>query len=144
MTKSEIIVWAVGLGLPVIAAPLIVFALRYLFAVFLAEGAELFAKIQLARNDSMVLGSMMAKLNVAVLLATWLSLFTCIRFDQPIWICTGIALAGMFIAILLTLAIVRSNLDVAGRTLAIVSLMAFAGGNLPIIVIIGALLVFAR
>ncbi len=140
MSGKEILAWSIGLGLPVLAAPLAVIGLRYLFALFLAEGVELFGKMTLAREDSLVLGTMMAKLNVAVLLVTWLALFTCDRFGMS-WLSMGIALTGMSAALLLTVGIVRTNLGVEGRTLAIVGMLAFAGGNLPIIIMVGSLLV---
>ena len=141
MSGTEILAWSIGLGLPVLAAPPAVIGLRYLFAMFLSEGVELFGNMTLAREDSLVLGTMMAKLNVAVLLVTWLALFTCDRFGLWPWLSMGIALTGMSAALLLTVGIVRTNLGVEGRTLAIVGMLAFAGGNLPIIIMVGSLLV---
>ncbi len=141
MSGTEILAWSIGLGLPVLAAPPAVIGLRYLFALFLSEGVELFGNMTLAREDTLVLGTMMAKLNVAVLLMTWLALFTCDRFGLSPWLSMGIALTGMSAALLLTVGIVRTNLGVAGRTLAIVGMLAFAGGNLPIIIMVGSLLV---
>jgi len=35
---------------------------------------------------------------------------------------------------------IKSNLEIEGRTLWMVTLLAFTGGNLPIIVVIGVLL----
>jgi hypothetical protein len=57
----------------------------------------------------------------------------------------GIALAGVAGAMLITVVTIKSNLPIEGRALWMVSLLAFTGGNLPIIVIVGVLLaVFSR
>ena len=130
----------VGLAIPVLLAPLAVLGLRKLFSVFLLEGVELFSTLPLDAGDARTLGSMMAKLNVIVLLFAWLILYTCECFDQSLWIVTGIGLGGLAGAMLVTLMVVKANLDIYGRELWSVALLSFAGGNLPIIVIVGVLL----
>ncbi len=131
---------AVGLAIPVLLSPLAVLGLRRLFSVFLLEGVELFSTLPLDAGDARTLGSMMAKLNVIVLLFAWLILYTCECFDQSLWIVTGIGLGGLAGAMLVTLMIIKANLEIYGRELWAVALLAFTGGNLPIIVIVGVLL----
>ncbi len=131
---------AVGLAIPVLLSPLAVLGLRRLFSVFLLEGVELFSTLPLEVEDARNLGSLMAKLNVIVLLFAWLILYTCEYFDQNAWIVTGIGLSGLAGAMLITVMTVKSNIEIEGRTLWAVSLLAFTGGNLPIIVITGVLL----
>lgn len=140
MTTTEIIAWSIGFALPILAAPVAVILLRHLFAMFLTEGIELFGTISLAREDALVLGSMMAKLNVAVLLVAWLALFTCTRFEMSPWLCMAIALTGLTAALLLTMGVIRTNLGIHGNALIVVGMLAYAGGNLPIIIVVGALL----
>ena len=138
--SDEMIRLAIGLAVPVLLAPFAIMGLRKLFAIFLSEGVELFSTLSLDSEDADSLGSLMAKLNVAVLLFAWLILYTCECFDQSAWIVTGIGLGGLAAAMLITLMTVRSNLELGGRELLAVSLLTFTGGNLPIIVITGALL----
>jgi hypothetical protein len=124
-----------GLVIPVVLAPLVVLGLRRLFAVFLVESVDLFGYGTLDRKDALVLGALTAKLNVVVLLVAWLGLYTCLCFHQSNTLLMAIALGGVLSAILVTTLIVRANLRLAGRTLLIVGLLVFAGGNLPLIVI---------
>ncbi len=133
---------AAGFAVPVVAAPFVVFGLRRLFAIFVAEGAELFSNIKLSREDALEVGGLIAKFNVGALLLTWLGFFALHVFDQPILLRTAVALAGILAALALTILIIRTNLQVRGRTLAIIGVMAFAGGNLPLIVVMGAVMGF--
>ncbi len=137
---DEMMRLTVGLAVPVLLAPFAVMGLRRLFAIFLSEGIELFSTMTLDSEEARTLGSLMAKLNVVVLLLAWLILFTCECFDQSAWIVTGIGLGGMAAAMLITLMTVKSNLEIEGGALLAVSLLTFTGGNLPLIVITGALL----
>ena len=138
--SEQMIRLAVGLAVPVLVAPFAVLGQRKLFAIFLSEGIELFSTWTLDGEDARTLGTLMAKLNVVVLLLAWLILYTCECFDQDVWIVTGIGLGGLAGAMLITLMTVKSNLEIEGRTLWAVSLLAFAGGNLPLIVLTGVLL----
>ena len=61
-------------------------------------------------------------------------------FDLNYLLVTGIGLAGLAGAMLITAMTIKSNLEIEGRTLWMVTLLAFTGGNLPIIVVIGVLL----
>jgi hypothetical protein len=134
---------AAGLVLPVFAAPFVVIAQRRLFALFYAEGVDLLGGISLARKDALLLGALMAKLNALVLLLTWLALFTCRCFDQPVGLLASIAVAGILAAITVTTLIVHGNVRrINAHTVVLVGLIVFAGGNLPLIVITAALLAF--
>ncbi len=137
---DEMMRLTVGLAVPVLLAPFAVLGLRKLFAIFLSEGFELFSTMTLDSEEARTLGSLMAKLNVVILLLAWLILFTCECFGQSAWIVTGIGLGGMAAAMLITLMTVKSNLEIEGGALLAVSLLTFTGGNLPLIVITGALL----
>ena len=61
---------AAGFAIPVVTAPLVVICLRHLFSVFVREGAQLFAGIGLPGVYADSIGSRLAKINVAILLAT--------------------------------------------------------------------------
>ncbi len=134
---DEMIQLAIGLAVPVLLAPFAVMGLRKLFAIFLSEGLELFSTLTLGSDDARDLGSLLAKLNVVVLLLAWLILYTCQYFDQSAWIVTGIGLGGLAGAMLITLMTLKANLEIEGGPLLAVSLLTFTGGNLPVIVITG-------
>jgi len=140
VTQDEIIKLAVGLAIPIILAPFAVLGLRRLFALFLTEGIEIFSSLTLVSDDARTLGALMAKLNVIVMLSAWLILYTCSCFDLNYLLVTGIGLAGLAGAMIITAMTIKSNLEIEGRTLWMVTLLAFTGGNLPIIVVIGVLL----
>lgn len=140
VTNDQIIRLAVGLAVPVLLAPFAVLGLRRLFAIFLTEGVEIFSTLTLMSDDARTLGALMAKLNVIVMLSAWLILYTCNCFDLNYLLVTGIGLAGLAGAMLITAMTIKSNLEIEGRTLWMVTLLAFTGGNLPIIVVIGVLL----
>jgi len=140
VTQEQIITLAVGLAVPLLLAPLAVLGLRRLFAIFLTEGVELFSSLTLSSSDARTLGSLLAKLNVIVMLFAWMILYTCHCFQQDLLLVTGIGLAGLAGAMLITAMTIKSNLEITGRTLWMVTLLAFTGGNLPIIVTIGVLL----
>ena len=140
VTNDQIIRLVVGLAVPVVLAPFAVLGLRRLFAIFLTEGVEIFSTLTLMSDDARRLGALMAKLNVIVMLSAWLILYTCSCFDLNYLLVTGIGLAGLAGAMLITAMTIKSNLEIEGRTLWMVTLLAFTGGNLPIIVVIGVLL----
>ncbi len=145
VTREEIIRLAVGLAVPMLLAPFAVLGLRRLFAIFITEGVELFSTVTLVGEDARTLGSLMAKLNVAVMLFAWLILWTCHCLDVQHLVVMGIGLAGLVGAIMITAVTIKSNLELEGRALWMVALLAFTGGNLPIIVVVGVLLaVFSR
>jgi hypothetical protein len=143
LERAEIILMAAGLVLPVVAAPLVVIAQRRLFCIFFAEGVDVLGNITMARHDALLLGALMAKLNVLVLLVAWLALFTCRCFDQPVLLLATIALAGILGAITITTLIVHTNVRrLNAKTAIMVGLIVFTGGNLPLIVITAALMAF--
>ena len=133
----------VGLVVPVIGAPLIVIAQRRLFCIFFTEGVDVLGNITMARKDALLAGALLAKLNVLVLLVAWLALFTGRCFDQPVMLLAAIALAGILGAITVTTLIVHTNVRrLDTKTVVMVGLIVFTGGNLPLIVITAALMAF--
>ncbi|MHC4825813.1 MAG: hypothetical protein ACYTEY_04565, partial [Planctomycetota bacterium] len=104
---------------------------------------DVLGNIEMARNDALLLGALMAKLNVLVLLVAWLALFTCRCFDQPVLLLATIALAGILAAITVTTLIIHTNVRrLNARTVIMVGLIVFTGGNLPLIVVTAALMAF--
>ncbi len=142
MTGSQIAM-AVGYGGPVLAAPVAAWWLRHTFRFFLQEGAELFGGLVLGRADAVSVGSLMAKINVVILLVAWLALFTCQCLDQPAVLNALVGIGGLVAALLMTIFIVRMNIEVQGPTLWLVGLIAFAGGNLPVFIVVAMAMALA-
>ncbi len=135
VTGSQIIM-AVGYGGPVLAAPFAAWGLRHTFRFFLQEGTELFGGLVLGRADAVSVGSLMAKINVVILLVAWLVLFTCQCFKQPDLLSALVGIGGLAAALMMTVFIVRLNIEVQGPTRWLVGLIAFAGGNLPVFIVV--------
>ena len=141
MTSGQIAM-VVGYGGPVLAAPFAAWGLRYTFRFFLQEGAELFGGLVLGRADAVSVGSLMAKINVVLLLVAWLALFTCQCLDQPAVLNALVGIAGLAAALLMTVFVVRLNIEVQGAKLWMVGLITFAGGNLPVFIVVATAMAF--
>ncbi len=142
MTVSSIAM-VVGYGGAVVAAPFAAWGLRHTFRFFLEEGAELFGGLVLGRADAVSVGLLMAKINVVLLLVAWLVLFTCQCFNQPDLLSALVGIVGLAAALMMTVFIVRLNIEVQGPQLWMVGLIAFAGGNLPIFIVVATAMAFA-
>ena len=129
-----------GFGAPLVVAPIAIYSLRHLFAIFLREGAELFVHTQIAYPLSFEIGKQLAMVNVLLLLVSWWGLFACDCLDLPMMMSAGVAIAGLLTTMLVTIAIVRSRLDLYGWPAAEVGLLSFVGGNLPLFLIATTLL----
>ncbi len=129
-----------GFAIPVVAAPLAVLCLRHLFALFVREGAQLFGGIGLPGVYADSIGSRLAKINVAVLLATWIVVFTCECYAASPLIWGGVAVAGVLGGLVATTYLLRWNLGVHGWVSWRMGMLSFAGGNLPIFMIVVAIL----
>ncbi len=132
----------VGFGGPVLAAPFAVWGLRHTFRFFLEEGAELFGGLVLGRADAVSVGSLMAKINVVFLLVAWLGLFTCQCFFESGMLVALVGIGGLAAALMMTVFIVRMNIEVQGPSLWMVGLIAFAGGNLPVFIVVAMAMAF--
>ena len=135
MTGDQIAMVA-GYSGPVLVAPFAALGLRHTFRFFLQEGAELFGGLVLGRADVVSVASLMAKINVVTLLVGWLALFTCHCFLQSGMLVALVGIGGLAAAMMMTVFIVRLNIEVQGHTLWLVGLIAFAGGNLPVFIVV--------
>ena len=117
-----------------------VLCLRPLFSLFVREGAQLFGGIGLPGVYAGSIGSRLAKINVAVLLATWIVVFTCECLKVSPLILGGVAIAGILGGLVATTFLLRWNLGVHGWVLWRMGMLSFAGGNLPIFMIVAAIL----
>ncbi len=129
-----------GFAIPVVAAPLAVLCLRHLFSLFVREGAQLFGGIGLPGVYADSIGSRLAKINVAILLATWIVVFTCECLEVSPLIWGGVTVAGVLGGLGATTYLLRWNLGVRGWVSWRMGMLSFAGGNLPIFMIVAAIL----
>ncbi len=129
-----------GFAIPVVVAPLAVLCLRYLFSLFVREGAQLFGGIGLPGVYADSIGSRLAKINVGILLATWIVVFTCECLEVSPLIRGGVAIAGILGGLVATTYLLRWNLGVHGWVSWRMGMLSFAGGNLPIFMIVAAIL----
>lgn len=129
-----------GFAVPVVAAPPAAIWLRHLFSIFVREGAQLFGGLDLPGVYATSIGARLAKVNVAILLGTWIVIFTCVCQDVPFMILGGIAVVGVLGALIATTSLLRWNLGVKGWVAWRMGMLSFAGGNLPIFLIVAAIL----
>ena len=129
-----------GFAIPVVAAAPTVMGLRHLFSLFVREGAQLFGGIDLPSVYADSIGSRLAKTNVGILLATWIVVFTCENLAVSPLIRGGVAIAGVLGALVATTSLLRWNLGVHGWVSWRMGMLSFAGGNLPIFMIVVAIL----
>ncbi len=140
-TKDLIIVIA-GYVVPGVLAPLVVMALRPLFAIFLREGLELFTDVTLESGLVSGIGRVIAKVNVLILLFAWWAAHTCYVVDGKQMLMPAIvAMCGVVLALVVTVQMVRNRVGVVGQPSMLVGLLTFAGGNLPIFLLVPILLV---
>jgi hypothetical protein len=128
---------------PIIIAPLLVLALKPLYAIFLREGAELFTDINLKHELSVGIAHYLAVANVTAMVVIWIVAFACKVNGASLMQCALIILAGLAVAMAITVFIVRMRVGLVGRPAVLVGLLVFTGGNLPIFVVIPAVLVVA-
>jgi len=125
----------IGYVAPLVLAPFLVHGVRRLFAWFLEEGVELFLNTSVTRHESMRLGLLLARSNVVVIVLLWLVVFSMQWLDMPMLAAAAVAIVGLIIALWISIEIVRHGLNTRGWTATQIGLLAFAGGNLPFILL---------
>ena len=126
---------------PVVIAPLVIMGLRPLFSIFLREGAELFADLTLEKRLSDGISRVLARWNVFIFVLAWMSAFGSYLGTHKWTWGALIIVAGVLGALGLTIRQVRSRVGVVGRPALLIGLLAFAGGNLPLFLIVPIALV---
>lgn len=84
----------------------------------------------------------MARVNVVVFVLIWLGVFTSRAIlDQPIAVPAAVMIGGLLLGLWLTTGIARNHLKIGGWSSMQVGLLVFAGGNLPLLLLIPIVLV---
>lgn len=124
---------------PLVAGPAMVLGVRHLFALFVRQAADLFLAREIHRAWAMTLGTDVAAFNVSIFaLAWWATVALCCLDVSGVFVAVPLA-AGVGIAIVCTVLTVKARLTLDMREALMVGLLTFAGGNLPLIVLLPAL-----
>ncbi len=115
-------------------------ALRHLFSMFVQEGAQLFGGLHLPSVYANSIGARLAKVNVGILLVTWIVVFSCHCANVAHLALGAIAVVGFLGALIATTSLLRWNLGVKGWVAWRMGMLSFAGGNLPIFLLVVAIL----
>jgi hypothetical protein len=130
-------IWALAwIAVPVFLAPVGVLLLRPLFAIFLRLGADLFTDVDARPSLCKAIGHYLAVFNVAIFIVTWSACWGCRFLEWPKIVCGGIGTLGVLIALAVTVHLVRKFLDLRETLAVLVGLVAFGGGNLPLIILV--------
>ena len=128
-----------GVG-PVIAAPVAALGTRRLFAVFFREGAALFTGTEVHRELAHGAAMSMAINNALIFSLAWWAAVGISAAGQSMFLIVAPFIAAVLAGVWATTAAVRSKLHASAGDAWLVGLLVFAGGNLPLIVIMPLLL----
>ena len=142
MGTRELIYVIACFVVPLAVAPAAIMGLRPLFALFLREGLELFSEVTLDRELSLGIAHVLALVNVIFFLVAWLAAFGCLVLGGTFTTSALIGIAGVVLALVLTMRLVRSRVGLSGWPAILVGLLTFTGGNLPLFLIVPVVLLF--
>lgn len=126
---------------PILLAPLLILALRHLFAWFIKQGIELFLDHDYPAVYSRSLGMSLAQLNVIAGVLIWYAIFGIGLCELPMLGCAAASIFGILLTLWLSIDLVRRRLHVEGWPAMQVGLIGFAGGNVPFFVTVPTMLV---
>ena len=130
---------------PVLLAPLVIYICSKLIPFFLELGSTLFTAMELPGSLLRKVGMDIAIRCVVIYLVCWFAGYGSYVLDYPYVLAVGICVSGVFLALLGTISLVKKEVGVHAWTDAsLIGLVAYSGGNLPLILIIPLLLFFAR
>jgi len=133
MTLTKILL----LVAPLLLSPLFVLGSQYLFPTFLREGARIFLAMDLPGSLARKVGIDLAVRTVVILVLCWMAGYGCLLLGLSLWFTIGFGIFGVFLAMLGTITLCRGRLAIRSFNDAmLVGLIAFAGGNLPIFVLV--------
>lgn len=130
-----------GYAIPLLLAPVVIWSIRPLFSKFFSQAAQLLMDVDCAPEQAQAVGMTMAKVNGIVFMLMWLGVFTCLTLELPIAVGAAIVIVALLVALWLTTGIARKHLRSGGWESAQVGLVSFAGGNLPMLLLIPLALV---
>ena len=128
---------------PILLSPLVVYVSSRLFPIFLELGSKLFVAMDLPGSLLRKVGMDIAVRCVVIYLICWIAGYGCYVIEWPDTLAVGICVSGVFLALFGTILLVKKEVGVKTWTdAALVGLVAYSGGNLPLILIIPPVLFF--
>lgn len=128
---------------PILISPLVVYVSSRLFPIFLELGSKLFVAMDLPGSLLRKVGMDIAVRCVVIYLICWIAGYGCYVIEWPYPLAVGICVSGVFLALFGTILLVKKEVGVKTWTDAsLVGLVAYSGGNLPLILIIPPILFF--
>ncbi len=128
------------LCMPLLLLPLMALGLRPLFDLFLREGVEVFGQFPLRKGVSVAVARAIAMVNAAIFAATWIAAFGCHFLGAPQVVSAALPAVGVVAALVVTIRTISDQLGIGGHRAWLVGLLAWAGGNLPIFLVVPAAL----
>lgn len=126
---------------PFLLSPAIVYGLQLLFPVFITQGAKTFLAMDVPGSIARRVGTDIAIRCVITYLLCWFAGFGCYMLQWPLSLTIGFSIAAVFLSLIGTIMMVRKKLAIKSwGDSALVGLITFAGGNLPLMVLIAILL----
>lgn len=136
---QQVLVLAACVAATLLIAPGLVVLLRYLYTLFIFGGVKWIADLTFERPQINTVSTQMAVANIVVYVLAWFAVVGCVLADLPIWWRSLCLILGIAVALLLTVLLARGWLQYKGlerwQSLSI-GVLAFAGGNLPLIVLL--------
>ena len=128
---------------PVLIAPFVVYISSKLIPYFLELGSTLFVAMELPGSLLRKVGMDIAVRCVVIYLVCWIAGYGSYVLEFPYSLAVGICVSGVFLALLGTITLVKKEVGVKTWTdAALVGLVAYSGGNLPLILVIPIILFF--
>lgn len=134
LTSTEIITRVAYLLCPALLMAAAVFVLRPCFAFFLRQAAHEMINTRMPKSMAEAAGHYLALFNVTVFITTWLAMAGSVLFGGPFFLTVGLALAGVFAALIVTVRVVTVVFELPTIAALVVGLVIFAGGNLAFII----------
>ena len=130
---------------PVLLAPFVVYISSKLIPIFLELGSTLFTAMDLPGSLLRKVGMDIAIRCVVIFLVSWIAGYGSYVLELGYALAVGICVSGVFLALLGTISMVKKEVGVHTWTdAALVGLIAFSGGNLPLILVIPLILFFVE
>jgi hypothetical protein len=137
---AQMIPLILAIAAPIVLAPLIAWATRRLFGLFLREGAELFVGMDLHRGQTDIAGTSIAINNVIIFALAWWGAVALGATGQSMFLIVAPFIAAVPLGVWVASLPVKSHLHIERGDAWLVALLAFAGGNLPLILLMPVIL----
>jgi hypothetical protein len=126
---------AICLLAPIAISPLIVIANRQLCAFFVTEGASLFVGLEMHREWALTLAIPMSIANTVIFIFAWWAALGLSALQLSSFALATPFIVALALSLLVTWVLIRERLRLHNGKACLVSLITFAGGNLPLLII---------